>query len=73
MFKIGKETYSSRRPGSPTWSRTSLLTDICQDVFGTQSIYGQYLVGTTVGFPENEANIKFWCIVDTTYFRYEMP
>ncbi len=56
--------YSCRRSGFPTWSWTSLHADICQDSFGTQSKYGQYLVGTTVCFPKNEANIQFWCLMD---------
>lgn len=55
---------SYRRVGFPTWSWTSLHADICQDTYGAQSKYGQYLTGTAVSFPENEANIRFWCIVD---------
>ena len=55
---------SCRRSGFPTWSWTSLHADICQDSFGTQSKYGQYLDGTRVCFPKNEANIEFWCLVD---------
>ena len=55
---------SRRRPGFPAWSWTSLSADICQDTMGTQSKYGQYLDCTTVCFPENEANIQFWCFVD---------
>ncbi|KAN0093493.1 heterokaryon incompatibility domain containing protein [Hyaloscypha variabilis] len=54
---------SCRRSGFPTWNWTSLNADICQDAFGTQSKYGQYLDGTAVCFPENEANIQFWCLV----------
>ena len=59
-----KSLYSCRRSGFPTWSWTSLHADICQERFGNQSKYSQYLNGTTVCFPENEANIQFWCIVD---------
>lgn len=59
-----RRLYSCRCSGFPTWSWTSLHADIRQDMFGTQSKYGQYLHGTTVCFPENEANIQFWCLVD---------
>ena len=61
---IRRRLFSSRRSGFPTWSWTSLHADICQDGFGPQSKYGQYLTGTTVCFPDNEANIQFWCLVD---------
>ena len=54
----------SRRPGFPTWSWTSLHADIYQDLFGEQSQYGRYLTGSTVCFPENEANVQFWCFAD---------
>lgn len=54
----------SRRPGFPTWSWASLHADICQDLFWEQSQYGRYLTGSTICFPENEANVQFWCFVD---------
>lgn len=42
--------------------------DICQDSYGVQSKYGQYLASTSVCFPENKANIQFWCLVDSNPF-----
>ena len=51
---------SSRRLGFPTWSWTSLIADIYQDNYGPQSIYGQYINGLAVDFPQNEARTRFW-------------
>ncbi|KAI9693509.1 MAG: hypothetical protein M1820_009197 [Bogoriella megaspora] len=56
---------SCRRPGFPTWSWTSLTADIFQNAFGSQSEYGKYLLGNSVCFPENEANVHFWCRVNS--------
>ena len=57
---------SRRRSGYPTWSWTSLDADICQDMPVGWTKYGQYLDGTAVSFPRNEANIQFWCFVNGT-------
>ena len=51
---------SARRCGFPTWSWTSVIADIYQDNYSLQSLYGQYINGTVVDFPENEAQIRFW-------------
>ena len=55
---------SRRQSGFPTWSWTSVHADICQDMFGNNSKYAQYLFGTTVCLPENEVNLQFWCLVN---------
>lgn len=64
-----RQRYSSgRRANFPTWSWTSLHADISQDVYGTTSKYGQYLIGATVCFPENRANIQFSCVINGYIF-----
>ena len=51
---------SARRRDFPTWSWTSIIADVYQDYYGPQSLYGRYLNGVAVNFPQNEAQIRFW-------------
>ena len=62
---------SYRRSDFPTWSWTSLHADICQAQSGLRSKYGKYLGGNTVRFPENEANIQFWCLINGQQFSLQ--
>ena len=52
-------TQTGRRRNFPTWSWTSLVAEIYQDTYGTQSLYGQYIDGMVVDFPHNEAETLF--------------
>lgn len=55
----------TRRPGFPTWSWTSIVGEIYNEVYeGPQSIFGGYLMVSTEISATNKAYLRFWLHVE---------
>ena len=49
-----------RREEFPTWSWTSIVGEIYNEVFGEDSLLGLYIRGSKSSCPRNDADVHFW-------------
>ncbi|KAH7176206.1 heterokaryon incompatibility protein-domain-containing protein [Dactylonectria macrodidyma] len=56
-----------RRVNFPTWSWTSMPTEVFNDGYGGQSVFGAYLDGISKETNPNHASVRFWVMLGGNY------